>query len=225
MQTQFIKKLIVIFAVVLSAFSYGQEKKKTQSKNSKADQPFYRTKNSDIFYIGVDNLFTLYKDPAKKYSITVKNGALVEKASSSDSTVYVISVKNPEPTFVNVMVDNKLFVYKFRNRRIPSPEIKIMLGAEFSKVTEIDLEKFMTAKNLSLELTDFDFDVAMKIVGMQLVIVRNGQKQEHLLTDQRIENFTKSCLAGDIFIFKDVVVEFTQTGTQRTISGKTYFVK
>lgn len=193
--------------------------------NNKANQPFYKTKNSDLFYIGVDNRFILYKDPAKKYSVSVKNGAIIKKDSTIDSNIYFINVKNSEPTFVNVNVDGKTYSYKFRNRKIPSPEIKILLGIEFSKATEISVEKFINAKSLCLELNDFDFDVSMKIVGMQLVIIRNGQKEEHLLLDQNIEKYVKNCFPGDIYIFKDIVIEYLATGTQRTLNSKTFFVK
>ncbi len=220
------KHFLLSFCLFLSIAGLAQSKDKLSAKKSaKGDQPFYRTKSSDIFYIGVENRFILYKDPTKKYTVSVKNGVVVEKENSADSTIYVVNVKNNEPTFVNVSVDNKIYAYKFRNKKIPSPEIKILLGSEFSKATDIDVEKFANAKSLVLELTDFDFDVALKIIGMQLTIVRNGQKTEHLLTDQAIEQYSKGCIPGDIYIFKDVVVEYSNTGTQRTLSGKTFFVK
>lgn len=220
------KYFLLSFHLFCSLACLSQSKDKLSiKKNSQGDQPFYRTKSSDLFYIGVDNRFILYKDPSKKYSVTVKNGSLVEKENSPDSTVYLINVKNTEPTFVNVTTNNKIYSYKFRNRKIPSPEIKVLLGSEFSKATEIEVEKFANAKSINLELNDFDFDVTLKIVGMQLIIVRNGQKQEHLLTDQNIEQYSKNCTAGDIYIFKDVVVEYINTGTQRTLSGKTFIIK
>jgi hypothetical protein len=218
---------LIILLILLSLSSFSQSKDKISvKKNTKGDQPFYRTKMSDVFYIGVGNRFILYKDPAKKYSVTIKNGTILPKdETSKDSTVYSVTVINSEPTFVYVTVEGKTYSYKFRNKTIPSPDIKIFIGAKFISDTEIPAESFKNAQTLLLDLSNFDFDVGFYIVGMQLTIVKNGQKKEHLLTDHNIAEFTKNAASGDIYIFHDVVIEFSNTKMQRTINGKTFFVK
>jgi hypothetical protein len=218
---------LVILLTFFALFSFSQSKDKISvKKNTKGDQPFYHTKMSDVLYIGVGNRFILYKDPSKKYSVTIKNGTILPKdETSKDSTIYSVTVTNSEPTFVYVTVDGKTYSYKFRNKTIPSPEIKIFIGTKFISDTEIPAESFKNAQSLLLDLSNFDFDVGFYIVGMRLTIVKNGQKKEHLLTDHNIAEFTKTAASGDIYIFDQVVIEFSNTKAQRTINGKTFFVK
>ncbi len=218
--------LLFIFSLILSGHS--AQTKTVAKKNTKGDQPFYRIKSSDLFYIGVENRFVLYKDPSKKYSVKVQNGLIAkEDISSKDSSIYYIDVKNTNPTFVNVTVNDKTYSYKFRNRKIPSPVLTIYMGSSLnqSKGGDVKASDFSKAESVVLDLSNFDYDCAFQIINMEVTKVSNGETKSYMLTDNKIAEITKNCAAGEIYIFSKVVIEFVETKDQRSINGTTFFIK
>ncbi len=215
---------LVILLLLFSNFS--AQSKIAVKKNTKGDQPFYRIKPSDHFYIGVENPFILYKDPSKKYSVKVQNGIILkEDTSSKDSSIYYIDVKNTNPTFVYVSVNAQTYAYKFRNRKIPSPIITLYAGNEWLKGGDVKAKDFSQAETVVLNLSSFDYPCGFTIVGMELTKISNGETKNYLLTDNKIGDQTKFCAPGDIYIFSKVVIEFIGTKDQRTIEGSTFFIK
>jgi len=228
------KTLITLLFICFWVNLSSQEKNKISVKNNtKANQPFYRIKPSDLFYIGVENRFILYQDPSKKYLVTIKNGTILSKDTSlkeevsKDSSIYYITTKNTEPTFIYVTVDGKTFTYKFRNRKIPSPILVVYMGSSLNtnKGGEVKAADFSKAENVVLTLNDFDYDCGFHIVNMEITKVSNGENKNYLLTDNKIGDIAKWCAPGEIYILHNVVIEFTATKDQRSINGTTFFIK
>ena len=215
--------LLVMFSGLLA------QTKVAVKKNTKGNQPFYRIKPSDLFYIGVSNPFVLYKDPSKKYSVKVQNGIIAkEDVSSKDSSIYYIEVKNTNPTFVSVTVNDQTYTYKFRNRKIPSPVLKIYMGSSLneSKGGDVKAADFAKAESVILDLSNFDYDGgSSRIINMEVTKVFNGETKSYMLTDNNIAEITKYCAPGEIYIFSKVVIESIETKDQRSINGTTFFIK
>lgn len=221
-------KYLILFISALFISDLSAQTKTAAKKNTKGDQPFYRIKSSDLFYIGVENRFILYKDPSKKYSVKVQNGIISkEDTSTKDSSIYYIEVKNTNPTFVNVSVNDQTYSYKFRNRKIPSPVLKVNMGSSFneSKGGDVKAEDFSKSESVLLDLSNFDYDCGFQIINMEVTKLSNGEIKNYMLTDNKIGDITKNCAPGDIYIFSKVVIEFTNTKDQRSINGTTYFIK
>lgn len=222
-------RYLLLFIITLVFSDLLAQTKNAPRKNIKGDQPFYRIKPSDLFYIGVENRFILYKDPSKKYSVKVQNGVISkEDVSSKDSSIYYIDVKNTNPTFVNVTVNDQTYSYKFRNRKIPSPVLKIYMGSSLneSKGGDVKASDFSKAESVILDLSNFDFDGgSSRIINMEVIKVSNGETKSYMLTDNNIAEITKYCAPGEIYIFSKVVIEFIDTKDQRSINGTTFFVK
>lgn len=221
------KKIITILFLIGSSFLFSQEKNTIAiTKNNKGDQPFFRIKPSNLFYIGVENPFVLYKDPSKKYTLTTKNGLIhATDTTSKDSCIYIVNVINTEPTFIYITVDGKTFTYKFRNRKIPSPSIVIFTGAERIKGGNVTAKDFSKAESAVLDLSDFDYNCGFSIINMEITKVSNGENKNYLLTDYKIGDITKHCAPGEIYILHNVVIEFSTTKDQRSINGTTFFIK
>lgn len=228
-----IKIMIAYLFVLITAISFAQEKKTNSTQKSRsAYRPFYRTKTSDLFYIGVENSFILYKNPSKKYQVSIKNGIMIQKDTlspekqSKDSSVYYISTKNTEPTIITVLENGKSFIYKFRNRQIPSPSLFVSLGnGERIKGGNVKANDFSKAENVILTLNDFDYDCSFYIVNMEITKVSNGENKNYILTDNKIGEVAKWCAPAEIYILHNVVIEFSRTKDQRSINGTTFFIK
>jgi len=221
-------RYILLFIVCLLFADVKAQTKIASKKTTKGNQPFYRINSSDLFYIGVENRFILYKDPSKKYSVKVQNGIIIkEDVSSKDSSIYYIDVKNTNPTFVNITVNDQTYSYKFRNRKIPSPVLKIYMGSSLneSKGGDVKAADFSKAESVILDLRDFDYDCGFKIINMEVTKVSNGEAKSYMLTDNNIAEITKYCAPGEIYIFSKVVIEFTDSKNQRSINGTTFFIK
>ncbi|MBK7310051.1 MAG: hypothetical protein IPI93_04460 [Sphingobacteriaceae bacterium] len=222
-------RYILLFILTLFFSDILAQTKVAVKKNTKGDQPFYIINSSDLFYIGVENRFILYKDPTKKYSFKVQNGVIAkEDVSSKDSSIYYIDVKNTNPTFVNITVDGRTYSYKFRNRKIPSPVLKIYMGSSLneSKGGDVKASDFSKAESVILDLSDFDYAGGFsKIINMEVTKVSNDETKSYMLTDNKIAEITKYCAPGEIYIFSKVVIEFTDSKNQRSINGTTFFIK
>lgn len=221
-------KYLILFIIALFISDLSAQTKTAVKKKTKGDQPFYRIKSSDLFYIGVENRFILYKDPSKKYSVKVQNGIISkEDTSTKDSSIYYIDVKNTNLTFVNVTVNDQTYSYKFRNRKIPSPVLKVNMGSSLneSKGGDVKAEDFSKAESVLLDLSNFDYDCGFQIINMEVTKVGNGETKSYMLTDNKIGDITKHCAPGEIYIFSKVVIEFSNTKDQRSINGTTFFIK
>jgi len=222
-------RLLLSTLLLILSFALFAQTKVAVKKSTKGDQPFYRIKPSDLFYIGVANPFILYKDPSKKYSVKVQNGIIAkEDVSSKDSSIYYIEVKNTNPTFVHVTVNDRTYSYKFRNRKIPSPVLKIYMGSSLneSKGGDVKAADFAKAESVILDLSNFDYDGgSSRIINMEVTKVFNGETKSYMLTDNNIAEITKYCAAGEIYIFSKVVIESIETKDQRSINGTTFFIK
>ncbi len=136
-----------------------------------------------------------------------------------------MDVKNTEPTFINVTVNGKTFTSKFRNRKIPSPNLFISTSLQRIKGGNVTAKDFSKAESVVLDLSDFDYACGFYIINMEITKVSNGENKSYLLTDNKIGDITKYCAPGEIYILHNVVIEFYATKDQRSINGVTYFIK
>ncbi|MBK6986364.1 MAG: hypothetical protein IPH32_17245 [Bacteroidetes bacterium] len=110
----------------------------------------FQTNSSDVLYLGVNNPLILKGNNLTKAIVSIDNGTINELKEQSNDTIksYVIKVDNHNPTFVSINQNKTTSILKYRNKKIPDPEIFIGTDSARIKSCSITENKFRTATGL-----------------------------------------------------------------------------
>ena len=187
-----------------------------------------QTNSSDILYLGVNNPLVFKGNNLTKANVSIDNGTINELTEQSNDTIksYIIKVDNHKPTYVTIKQNKTTTTLKYRNKKIPDPEIFIGTDSARIKSCSITENKFRTATGLGCNIPAFDYGISMKIISFKLTTIKNGKNSiSQTINGNIVKNYTQFADSSDIYIFHDILMEFIETKEQRILSGPTVFVK
>ena len=185
-----------------------------------------QTNSSDVLFIGTDNAFVLRGQNLLKYKISITNGNLTSIDALQNDTLrkFNITVNNLNPTFIRINNESSEIIYKYRNKKIPNPEVVLLSDLGPINGGSTSINKIKTVRAVSLILNAFDYNCGMRIVKYKLITIKNGITKE-LFFDETSIDYLKNAASGEIYIFQDIVIEFLESKEQRTLSPFTVIVK
>ncbi len=188
-----------------------------------------RTKLSNLLYIGLDNLVTIYKK-TDDFQVSIKNGTITPiDTKNKDSVTYFIKVdKSESKPILTIKQGKEVMTYSFRKREIPNPEFVLHATSVYTPVTQnvIPLSYFRKILGVVLSLNNFDFDVAMKVKSFGITIIsKNGDRKQFECIEQDISKYTYMAQENDIYIFHDIVITIITSGEDRILKDQIYQIK
>ena len=220
-----IKYILVLTLIPSINFSQKFTNQPTKRLKIRHDSNImFQTNASDVLYIGVNNPFILKGQNLMNYNVSIENGTLTLKDTLQTDTFrkFTIRVNDFNPTFVKVKDGLSEVVYQFRNKKVPNPELVLRSNADYIYEGSVSINKIKYASFFTLVLM-FDYDCGFRVINYKLIKIKNGIISESSFNDNAT-NYFKNASVGDIYIFKDIVIEFIGNKEQRTLGPTTFFI-